>query len=1207
MPPSPTLHGAPDSPDKTIQNNNMGLLEGITTVMRGKEKWKVWFNRFEAVAHLFSWSKKEKLAELLPRLQGTAGDFVYDQLSSKVTQSYRRLVKELENRFGEIDTTKIYISRFNGRRQHNDESVQNFAAELKMLYDKGLLDENARIHVELNKEPSSIEEAVYFTVHYQETCRYPNEDFNFSKGFNQGNRKPIRQIQQQDSVQRQFDSRPQKDKRCYNCDQPRPRNDNFGPDTRSNPNAPNQNGNNRPPSFNQNVPAPFQPRPRNDNFGPDTCLNLNALILRMVQDPLNERRSILCAEEETHDEHENGQNIYFVDVNDPKTQPEMAHIEVLDHIPSIKIEKCTAETQPKMAHIEVLDHTPSTISHDFVEEKQFILVELGPPIELDNTAEIVNTAEPSIEIKEEIILPRDLEDIDIFEIFEDSEMQGLFRTEEPILKPVFKIEKKSRQDGIYIDGMINHVPTIFTVDTGAARTVISEELYFRIPEEVRPPLVQSHSLIGADGNPLRELGTADFGVRLGNFSFNMELVVAHIADSVLLGLDILVMGKKGPAEIRLADQVLLWNEQKYPFKFIGEFSKVRKVVAADSTVVPGYSELILETYIEKTDLDGWLSHQEFLIEPSDDFMEQSSLIISTCLVDLARHVTGTVRLMNPLMNEVTIHQNTVIGTAHLNEFQIIPLMNIEDTSENKTSRYSSVRRLPLYQPENTPLESKIPEVEGSVPRMRPEPKPNFGTSYGEPDEAPNIPPHLLEVFEKAQSGRTKDEIVEIASLLHDFEDIFSKNEDDIGLTHLIEHSIDTGTAKPVKQPPRRVPLAFADKEREIVQQMERQGIIRKSTSPWGSPLCLVLKKSSTNTIKFYQSNGSVQHLQLLTPSRFISEVLTLAHDSPLSGHFGRKKTLARIRLEFYWYEMKDDVAIHLLKCDQCAQSKFPNKKPRAPMGSISVGAPLDRISIDIVGPLPRTVRNNKYFLTATDHFTKWTEVYPIPDQTAETCAQKILDEFIGRFGCPESLHSDQGGSFESEIFQQLCQMLQVRKTRTSARNPKGNGQCERVHRTILQMLRAYLKGDQSDWDKHLGCLMAAYRSSENDSTGLTPNMLMLGREVKTPLNLIFGYNQPEEISVSFGDYVSKLRHRMRLAHEICRRFMLKTAKRRKDHYDVRLSLNSYKTGDPVWLLNEIRKEGVCQKLKPVYVGPCIILKKMNQSAPKTFEGTSPLD
>ncbi|CAC5407737.1 unnamed protein product [Mytilus coruscus] len=175
----------------------------------------------------------------------------------------------------------------------------------------------------------------------------------------------------------------------------------------------------------------------------------------------------------------------------------------------------------------------------------------------------------------------------------------------------------------------------------------------------------------------------------------MELVVAHIADNVLLGLDILVMGKKGPAEIRLADEVLCWNEQNISFKFVGEFAKVRKVMAADHTVIPGYSEVILEAYVEKTDLDSWFAHQEFLIEPSPDFMEKSCIIISTCLVDLASHVTGTIRLMNPFMNEVIIHQNTVIGTAHLNEFEIIHLTNIEDNSENETSRYSSVRRLPL--------------------------------------------------------------------------------------------------------------------------------------------------------------------------------------------------------------------------------------------------------------------------------------------------------------------------------------------------------------------------------------------------------------------------------------------------------------------------------------------------------------------------------
>ena len=179
----------------------------------GTEKWKVWINRFEAVADLHGWSRKERLSELLPRLQGTAGDFVYDQLSSRVTSSYSKLIKELENRFGEVDTTKIYITKFYHRHQMHNESVQEYSAELKRLYDKGfprrdkvtrqedllrafflgLQDDDARVHVELNKEPKSIDEAVYHVINYTETCRYPRS-VDDDKYYNR-QKKQTRQIQ----------------------------------------------------------------------------------------------------------------------------------------------------------------------------------------------------------------------------------------------------------------------------------------------------------------------------------------------------------------------------------------------------------------------------------------------------------------------------------------------------------------------------------------------------------------------------------------------------------------------------------------------------------------------------------------------------------------------------------------------------------------------------------------------------------------------------------------------------------------------------------------------------------------------------------------------------------------------------------------------------------------------------------------------------
>ena len=158
-------------------------------VFTGKEAWNIWFNRFEDVANRHGWSNDRKLDELLPRLQGAAGDFAFGQLSQTDRANYRRLCQELSNRFRVVETSKAFQAQFSHRNQKYGETVEEYAAELKMLYDKahihrdretrredllrrfldGLLDDKARFHVEFTKDPQNIDDAVYQAVAFQET------------------------------------------------------------------------------------------------------------------------------------------------------------------------------------------------------------------------------------------------------------------------------------------------------------------------------------------------------------------------------------------------------------------------------------------------------------------------------------------------------------------------------------------------------------------------------------------------------------------------------------------------------------------------------------------------------------------------------------------------------------------------------------------------------------------------------------------------------------------------------------------------------------------------------------------------------------------------------------------------------------------------------------------------------------------------------
>jgi len=177
---------------------------------------------------------------------------------------------------------------------------------------------------------------------------------------------------------------------------------------------------------------------------------------------------------------------------------------------------------------------------------------------------------------------------------------------------------------------------------------------------------------------------------------------------------------------------------------------------------------------------------------------------------------------------------------------------------------------------------------------------------------------------------------------------------------------------------------------------------------------------------------------------------------------------------------------------------------RAPLQLHQVGAPLERVAMDILGPLPPTRQGNRYILVIMDYFTKWPEAYALPNQEAGVVAQAFVEGFVCRHGIPEELHTDQGGNFESELLKEVCSLLSIRKTHTTPQRPQSDGMVERFNRTIIQQLAVFTADCQDDWYEHLPYLLMADRTSQHGATACSPALLMYGRELRAPVDLLCG-------------------------------------------------------------------------------------------------------
>jgi len=175
--------------------------------------------------------------------------------------------------------------------------------------------------------------------------------------------------------------------------------------------------------------------------------------------------------------------------------------------------------------------------------------------------------------------------------------------------------------------------------------------------------------------------------------------------------------------------------------------------------------------------------------------------------------------------------------------------------------------------------------------------------------------------------------------------------------------------------------------------------------------------------KYIDKHDGEGIIQIVVPESLREKVVSLAHDTLLSGHRGSTKTLNRVLQEFYWPGINNFVLRYVSSCDLCQRNVSKGTVGKAPLGLLpAISTPFSVVCIDLTGPLSPPSDSNRWILTTIDMCTRFPECIPLRDISSSSVAEDLLGVF-SRVGLPDRIHSDRGSQFTSEMMQELYRLL----------------------------------------------------------------------------------------------------------------------------------------------------------------------------------------
>ncbi|GFX07449.1 hypothetical protein TNCV_5091641 [Trichonephila clavipes] len=328
---------------------------------------------------------------------------------------------------------------------------------------------------------------------------------------------------------------------------------------------------------------------------------------------------------------------------------------------------------------------------------------------------------------------------------------------------------------------------------------------------------------------------------------------------------------------------------------------------------------------------------------------------------------------------------------------------------------------------------------------------------------------------------------------------------------------------------------------------------------------------------------------LVVPEKYRKNFMTIGHEAA-AAHLGVTKTKEAIFRTFYWPKCFSDVEDFVKTCDKFQRVGKPQDKKKAPLKIVPVITEIfTKINIDVSGPLPMTPSGNKYIITALCMSSRYLDAIPVANLCSTTVVNALL-QISSRMGFPRELQTDQGTSFMSALTTEFLEIFGVKVVRSSVYHPQSNP-VERMHRTLKRILRVLCLEAIPDWEKILPQALFALRTVITDSTGFLQAKLVRGKNLRTPVTLLYNKLTEEHVESSVVDYVFELINRRKRCQELAILHMEDAKQKQKLCYDRRTVKCQFQLGELVLIIAPSRPN----KLSVQWVGPGKIVQQLSET------------